>query len=312
MLRRASAWLDRQHMVAQVVILLLLLFAIRTFFFGFYQVPTGSMETTMLVGDRFFADKFTPYLRSGKRLIAGFWSEEAAKKPLFQRGSVITFNQPDYPYSKNWLMNLWQRYVWGPSNWTKRIIGIPGDHVQGKIEDGKPVVYVNGKKLDEPYLNRYPLLAVWTARQCMLPSLIEPEADCLTYLSYDPSKSFDAQPFYRIDERNVVSHPSVPTILKPGTPLDDYGFMGAGGAKATDVFDVHLGPNEYWVMGDNRLGSNDSRYWGPLDEKLIHGRILLRILSTDSSESWLLWDIIRHPIAFWSKVRWSRCFNLVS
>ena len=45
-----------------------------------------------------------------------------------------------YDYSSNKLLNWWQMYVWGPENWTKRIIGVPGDHVKGVIEEGKPVV----------------------------------------------------------------------------------------------------------------------------------------------------------------------------
>ena len=32
--------------------------------------------------------------------------------------------------------------------------------IEGKLEDDKPVVYVNGKKLDEPYVNPYPLIRV--------------------------------------------------------------------------------------------------------------------------------------------------------
>ena len=43
----------------EFILLLMLVFFIRTFFFGLYQVPTGSMETTMLVGERFFADKLS-------------------------------------------------------------------------------------------------------------------------------------------------------------------------------------------------------------------------------------------------------------
>src|SRR5579872_4697513 len=132
--------------VTEITTLLIIVFLIRTFGFGLYQVPTGSMETSMLVGERFFADKFTySFLR----------------KPA--RSEVIAFNEPPafFAYSKNKVMRLFQDYVWGPSNWTKRVVGIPGDLVEGKIENGKPVVYVNGQLLDEPYLNTYPLIMVY-------------------------------------------------------------------------------------------------------------------------------------------------------
>ena len=48
--------------------LLLIVFLVRTFVFGLYQVPTGSMETTMLVGGkRFFADKVSYLVRKPER-----------------------------------------------------------------------------------------------------------------------------------------------------------------------------------------------------------------------------------------------------
>ena len=40
-------------------------------------------------------------------------------------------------------------------------------------------------------------------------------------------------------------------------------------------FSVKLGENQYWLMGDNRLNSGDSRLFGPIDGRLIHGRILV-------------------------------------
>ncbi len=268
----------------ELAVLLLIAGLIRTFGFGLYQVPTGSMETTMLVGERFFADKFTIHFSSLKR------------------GDIISFNDPLFNYSKNPLINAFQRYVgvpqgwmqWGPQNWTKRLIGIPSDTVRGAVEDGKPVIYLNEKKLDEPYLNKYPLIF----------------ANMTTQRSYDPNLPFDRQPFYNMNPYEVqrasrfYERRGRSPIVYPGTPLSE--------GQGENIFEVHLGPNQYWAMGDNRLGSADSRMWGVLDGKLIHGKIVWRIFSVDSDDSWWIFDLLKHPIDFWKRVRWSRCFQSVS
>ncbi|MDO8593329.1 MAG: signal peptidase I [bacterium] len=52
---------------------------------------------------------------------------------------------------------------------------------------------------------------------------------------------------------------------------------------ATYTKDVSLLPEEYFVMGDNRPNSSDSRVWGPLPEKNIIGRVDLRLLPITKS-----------------------------
>lgn len=298
---KSQGWIGT---IKECATLLIIVFLVRTFGFGLYQVPTGSMETTMLVGERFFADKFS-YLFTSP-----------------QRGDVISFNDPTFDYSSNNLIRAYQEYVgwpiWplGPSNWTKRVIGIPGDHVKGVIEDGKPVVYLNDKKLDEPYLNTYPLLAVVVG-------------DDITFKSYDPAVSDKDQPFYRIDKEDpfyprfdigvsqeftltsdgrLLKEPAKPVAAEsPRLPRRSAHNYWTG----SDEFDITLGKDQYWVMGDNRRGSRDCRFFGPIDGRLIHGKIIFRIWSVDSNESWWIIDLIKHPIDFWSRMRWDRFFQRV-
>ncbi|MCD4693758.1 signal peptidase I [bacterium] len=47
---------------------------------------------------------------------------------------------------------------------------------------------------------------------------------------------------------------------------------------------VELGENEYFVLGDNRNSSKDSRMFGPVDKSLIEGRVLFRGWPIDKAQ----------------------------
>jgi signal peptidase I len=103
--------------------ILILLFGTTTLVQAFI-VPTGSMESTVLIGDHLLVDKlsYAPTDPITKHLLP--YTEP-------KRGDVIVFRYP---------MDIRQNFV-------KRVIGVPGDHIH--IVD--KVVYVNGKALTEPY-----------------------------------------------------------------------------------------------------------------------------------------------------------------
>ena len=107
-----------------------------------------------------------PTFTQNDRLILNRLTRTMKKMP--ERGDIITFEAPSNnaeeltaeeaknPIAKyeNEPTNWWDSFVYhvleiGKDSYIKRVIAIPGDHVE--LKDGK--VYLNGEKLDEPYLS---------------------------------------------------------------------------------------------------------------------------------------------------------------
>jgi signal peptidase I len=296
-LRAFGDWIDSKNQILQIIIMLTIVFLIRTFGFGLYWVPTGSMEPTMLVGESFFSDKFTILFTPIKR------------------GDIISMNAPTFQFSDNPFIKLFQMYLWGPDNWTKRVIGIPGDHIKGTIEGGEPKIYLNGKLIDEPYVNPYPIIYVKEiSHQLSFKFPFFEKKERYAFKTFDPSIDLFSkdQPFYRLTPEILIPNESNPLILYSKTPS----IM----SSVTDVFDIYLEKDEYWGMGDNRLGSFDSRGFGKIKKELIHGRIKFRLFSFDSASS-LIYDMLGlghrwffAPLfdLFLNKARsWDRWFSVV-
>ena len=113
----------REYFESAVTVAIIALFA-TTFVIQAFKIPTGSMKSTLLVGDHLLVNKFVYGVSSGfpGKLLP-------YKEP--KRGDVIVFKYPNDPD---------MAYV-------KRLIGMPGDTVEmiGRT------VYINGEKLDENY-----------------------------------------------------------------------------------------------------------------------------------------------------------------
>ena len=96
-----------------------------TFVLQAFEIPSSSMEDTLLIGDHVFVNReqFAPPTH---------WLGPLLPYRDIRRGDIVVFLSPE----EQGLFVV------------KRIMGIPGDHIH--LRDG--VVYRNGQKLDEPYV----------------------------------------------------------------------------------------------------------------------------------------------------------------
>ena len=104
------SWLSVVIMVAVVALITI---GLRTFVFVPYEIPSGSMEETIMTGDMIFSEKVSYYFRQPAR------------------GDIVTFNDPEV----------------AGRTLIKRVIATGGQTVD--LQDGK--VVVDGVPLDEPY-----------------------------------------------------------------------------------------------------------------------------------------------------------------
>lgn len=79
----------------------------------------------------------------------------------------------------------------------------------------------------------------------------------------------------QIKNEQVIIYDKNKRLHPWGLALDETGYLQKGEITKGNI-DLELGDNEYFVLGDNRQASSDSRYWGALDEKFIIGKVWLR------------------------------------
>lgn len=92
---------------------------------------------------------------------------------------------------------------------------------------------------------------------------------------------YPGNPKYRYIKR-IIGLPGEEVIIEDGKVLingkvlDESDYLPPG-TETPGYFYGKLGPNEYFVLGDNRSFSSDSRRWGPLPRKNIVGRVIFRL-----------------------------------
>src|ERR1700743_3701690 len=131
-----ESWLE---LAKTVIYAGLIAFVIRTFLFQPCNIPSASMEATLLVGDYLFVEKFS-YGYSRYTFPFGAWPLGDSLHGRFMgreptRGDVIVFK---YPQDNS-------------TDFIKRVIGLPGDRIQ-MIND---ILYLNGKPVPRERVGDY-------------------------------------------------------------------------------------------------------------------------------------------------------------
>lgn len=89
-------------------------------------------------------------------------------------------------------------------------------------------------------------------------------------------------------ERVVIKNSKIyiyNSIFPEGFLLDEDKYLAIKNAPSDNI-DLIMGQDEYFVMGDNRLQSYDSRYWGALKSKYLVGRVVLRIWPVTQAQAY--------------------------
>ncbi len=231
--------------IKTIVYAVLIALVVRTVAYEPFNIPSGSMVPTLLVGDYLFVSKFS-YGYSRYSLPLGL--------PLFSgriffhspaRGDVVVFKLPTD----------------NSTDYIKRVIGLPGDHIQMK----NGILNINGQPVPRRRIDDY---LYQEGNGAIIP--------LAQYIETLP---------------NGVQHRIIE--MSDNGPLDN-----------TQEYVVP--PGDYFMMGDNRDNSQDSRVLSAVGyvpaENLI-GKAQFIFFSTNGSAR--LWEFWKWPFA----IRYGRLFH---
>ncbi|ALA18717.1 MULTISPECIES: signal peptidase I [Chelatococcus] len=234
--------------VKVIVQALLIALVVRTFLFQPFNIPSGSLIPTLLIGDYLFVSKYSyGYSRYsfpfGPPLFSGrIWGSEP------KRGDIAVFKLPKD----------------NSTDYIKRVVGLPGDTIQ--MIDG--VLHINGEAVKRERVGNYVTQDSW-------------------------GRDIEV-PMYRETLPGGTTH----TVIERD---GDRGYW-----DNTYVYKVQ--PGHYFMMGDNRDNSTDSRdenAVGQVPFENLVGRAEIIFFSIgEGSAGWKVWE---WP---WT-VRWERIFNPV-
>ena len=231
---------------------------IRNYTFQNFKIPSSSMEQTLLIGDYLVANKLKYFLVGPQRGdIVTFRNPDPNDESLLPRDRLVRLISPIY-WSKDNSRFIWQER----KNVVKRVIGMPGD----KVEIRNKVVYIN----DVPYLHG---------------------------TETNPGDRVEIRNgFIFLNGRHHEYSTEIFTDQRPTFPREVSSRIWTDGTIGSrdNMGPVTVPENHYFVLGDNRDWSLDSRFWGFLSRSDITGTPAMIFFSRGEGE-----------------VRWERSFSFI-
>lgn len=233
--------------VRVIVHALIIALVIRTFLFQPFNIPSGSMKETLLVGDYLFVSKYSyGYSHYSIPFSPPIFSGRIFASPP-DRGDIAVFRLPKDD----------------STDYIKRVIGLPGDHI--RMIDG--LLHINGEPVKRERIDDF-IETEETPRATRVKRWRETLPNGVSYTTLD---------------------------------LIDNGFYD-------NTQEYVVPPGHYFMMGDNRDNSTDSRVLsqvGYVPFENFVGKAQLIFFSVEEGER--AWQIWMWP---WT-VRWNRLFTLV-
>ncbi|OQM34496.1 signal peptidase I [bacterium endosymbiont of Pedicinus badii] len=224
-----------------------IVFLVRNFFFEPFQIPSGSMNPNLLSGDFILVKKFSYNIKNPINY------KNITKISSPKRGDISVFRYP---------LNREIFYI-------KRIIGIPGDKIVYDYKNKKLLIYENFLKNQK--LHRIPVI------QKKIQELRIGD----DFFLYNRDNSYKKQELSLYTESiGKLSY----KILFKDNKFDkiDFYFQQEGIKLAEWI----VPQGEYFVLGDNRDNSLDSRYWGFVKEEDFIGKAVFIWMSIDKNNKW--------------------------
>ncbi len=282
--------LKKRQFFKYILIALIAAIILKAFFIEADTIPTESMENTLLAGDFIIVNKIS-YIFSTPRFIP-LTNIEIPTIKLFKTGTpgrndIIVFHFPGYMNELEPDENV---------DFIKRIIGCPGDTLQ--IID--KVVFINGNKIPFPMtaiISRAPIQKQGVRDNRIFPTglnwnsdnygpILIPKKGMTIQINPKNINQWELAIDRELGSRAVSVEGTVITIF--GKPVRSYTFK----------------QNNFFVMGDYRDDSMDSRYWGFLPEDKIIGKAELIYWSWKTPIPFSISGLI-------NSVRWDRIFKII-